>query len=165
MGNNRSINAICILDSNEIKGNVYFHQCNFSSSTKVKFYLKGTPLKTHAIHIHEYGDLRKGCTSLGPHYNPNNTTHGSILYKMERHAGDLINNIVFDENGKFEYEYEDSLLNVYDILGRSVVIHEKPDDLGLGKGKDREESLKTGNAGNRICCAIIALSEKCDIEH
>ena len=54
----------------------------------------------HAIHIHEFGDTTDGCKSLGPHYNPENTTHGSFLYPDNpRHVGDLINNflLVLDE--------------------------------------------------------------------
>lgn len=165
MGNYNSINALCLLESNLINGYVYFHQCQPGAKTKIKFSLKGTPLKTHAIHIHQFGDLRKGCDSLGPHYNPFNTTHGSILYNMDRHAGDLINNVTFDKNGVFEYEYEDPLVNIKDVLGRSIVLHEKIDDLGLGQDLNKEESLKTGNSGTRICCGIIALSEKNDIIH
>ena len=38
------------------------------------------------------------------------------------------------------------------IIGRSVVIHSGEDD--LGRGGD-EESLKIGNAGSRIGCAVI----------
>jgi Cu-Zn family superoxide dismutase len=163
MGNYNSLNAICILKSEKVNGIIYFHQCKPKSHVKVKFSLKGEPFKIHAIHIHEYGDMTNGCESLGSHYNPYNTTHGSMLYDMKRHAGDLINNITFDREGNFVYEYEDPLLNLFsnsdNIMGRSVVIHEKIDDLGLGKGDKRQESLITGNAGNRICCGIIGISK------
>jgi Cu-Zn family superoxide dismutase len=157
-----SKNAITTLQSNSVNGFVLFHQCDAQKPVKVKFYITGPPNQTHAIHIHEFGDLRKGCESLGPHFNPTNQTHGSIFHNMPRHAGDLINNIVFNNDGLFQYEYYDNSIslypNIYSIIGRSIVIHEKSDDLGLGKGKNKEESLKTGNAGKRICCGIIGLA-------
>ena len=37
-------------------------------------------------------------------------------------------------------------------MGRSVVVHAKEDDLGLGHDKG---SLTTGNAGTRIGCGVI----------
>jgi Cu-Zn family superoxide dismutase len=161
----KDMNAICILKSDTVNGYVSFHQCNIYERVRVKIQLKGPPGQTHAIHIHEYGDMRKGCDSLGAHYNPYETTHGSMLYEMPRHAGDLINNVTFDQRGHFYYEYDDRLINLFpsasidNILGRSIVIHEKEDDLGRGKGAQREESLKTGNAGKRICCGIIGLCQ------
>ena len=35
-------------------------------------------------------------------------------------------------------------------------MHALKDDLGKGKGKARAESLKSGNAGARLACGIIA---------
>ncbi len=164
---NTSKNAIATIVSDTVNGYVLFHQCDSTKPVSVLFNLNGPKNETHAIHIHQYGDLRKGCESLGPHFNPTNTTHGSIYYhNMPRHAGDLINNIDFNNNGLFKFMYEDYTISLYNyskcILGRSIVIHKGIDDLGLGQGAKKEESLKTGNAGGRIACGVIGL---CEWEH
>ena len=41
------------------------------------------------------------------------------------------------------------------IIGRAIIVHKDPDD--LGKGGDAE-SKKTGNAGARIGCAVIGFT-------
>jgi superoxide dismutase, Cu-Zn family len=150
------ISAICELKKENSVGIVKFHQCP-GRKTIITMNFSGMPKdKTMAIHIHEYGDTRKGCDSLGAHFNPDNVTHGSMAYpKFPRHAGDLINNIHTDKNGQFSYTYEDTLVNLKDVLGRSIVIHEGVDDLGQGGNK---ESKTTGNAGKRFMCGIIGLS-------
>jgi Cu-Zn family superoxide dismutase len=152
-------NAICILDKN---GYVTFKQCCIHHSVTVTFNLINFPKESiHAIHIHEYGDTTDGCKSLGLHYNPKNTTHGSFMISENpRHAGDLINNFKSDKSGSFQFQYEDESITLFgedSILGRSVVIHEGRDDLGLGKGDKRKESLISGNAGKRIVCGVIGL--------
>jgi Cu-Zn family superoxide dismutase len=43
------------------------------------------------------------------------------------------------------------------ILGRGLIIHADPDDCGQG---ENEDSLKTGNSGKRIACAIIGYSKQ-----
>lgn len=151
--------AICFLPNH---GYVLFIQESKSKKVKVIFRLENfDPFSIHAIHIHEYGDLSNGCISLGFHYNPFNTKHGSrLIPNKERHAGDLINNLYTDSNGNFVYEYIDDLITLYgeeSILGRSVVIHEGIDDLGCGKNELEKESLISGNAGKRISCGIIGL--------
>jgi Cu-Zn family superoxide dismutase len=91
--------------------------------------------------------------------------------ELGRHAGDLINNIKSDDEGNFVYEYNDELLNLFGpiqttIIGRSVVIHDGVDDLGLGglnndgtvDWKKFETSLENGNAGSRMACAIIGIA-------
>ena len=93
------------------------------------------------------------------------STHDLLRFvknkNCQSHAGDLLNNIKADSNGRFYYEYLDYRINLFgdvseSIIGRSVVIHNGVDDLGLGNNK---ESLETGNAGERIACAIIGHSK------
>ena len=52
-------------------------------------------------------------------------------------------------------EFYDELVTLYgpnSVFGRTLVIHDGIDDLGLGGNK---ESLITGNAGGRLACAVI----------
>ncbi len=75
-----------------------------------------------------------------------------------RHVGDL-GNVQADADGNGRYEHSDTqvhLFGLYSVIGRSCVLHKKTDD--LGEGGD-EESKKTGNAGARIACGVIGLSE------
>lgn len=107
----------------------------------------------HGMHIHEKGDPRKCCDSLGGHYNPFNKSHG-CLHDDNRHLGDL-GNIEFNENGECIVVLHDKLLRVsgeHSIIGRSIVIHENADDCGRGTNAD---SKKTGNSGKRIAYGII----------
>lgn len=71
-----------------------------------------------------------------------------------RHIGDL-GNIEVTQDGVAHIEGWDhylSLVGVRGAIGRTLVIHEKPDDLGRG---GTEESLKTGSAGARVACGVI----------
>ena len=108
----------------------------------------------HGFHIHEFGDLSDGCKSAGGHYNPDGVDHGDI---DKGHAGDL-GNIVADENGTAEVRLVLKRVDLFgdrNIIGRAIVVHADEDD--LGKGGD-EESLKTGNAGDRLGCGVIRLA-------
>jgi Cu-Zn family superoxide dismutase len=155
-------NAIAIFDDKNVKGNVHFHECYENEGIIVDFNLKGfKPNAIHAIHIHEFGDTTNGCESLGSHLNLTKNIHGSIEIDINKsHTGDLINNLKADRNGNFNFKYFDPRIsisgNVFNsIIGCSVVIHEDQDDLGLGVGAKRKESLKSGNSGKRIACSVI----------
>jgi len=165
-------NAIAVFNESEksdIKGTISFHQCSGNDGTVVTFNLYDMiPEKEVACHLHNWGDTTNPCASLGPHFNPENTTHGSLLIpERPSHAGDLLNNITPNKSGEFKFKYYDPRICIMgdvskSIVGRSVVIHEGVDDLGLG---GNAESLETGNAGGRISCAIIGQSTPRAISH
>lgn len=68
--------------------------------------------------------------------------------------GDL-GNIEADDNGVAKVNITDKLIalsGTNNIIGRAIVIHADPDDLGLGGFDD---SKTTGHAGLRVACGII----------
>ena len=138
--------AIATLDS----GTVVFEDLR-SGSVSVTVDVCSSALTDglHAFHIHESGDMSCGCKSMGPHYNPTHSNHGSLT-SIERHAGDLGN--VMARNGCVQTKLEMPDARVSDLVGRGVVFHEGPDDLGRG---GTEESMQTGSAGARLLCAPI----------
>lgn len=105
----------------------------------------------HGFHVHESGSTIDGCASMGGHYNPHGHSHGGPSAEV-RHAGDLGN--VASVGGCIAHSQVVDL-RVQDLVGRGVVLHGLPDDLGRGVGPDRAESLRTGNAGPRVLCAPI----------
>ncbi|AGE55587.1 superoxide dismutase (Cu-Zn) [Acanthocystis turfacea Chlorella virus MN0810.1] len=154
--NTKSVQAIAVL-SGDVNGTAKFVE--EGNKVRIDLDIKGLkPNFEHGFHVHQAGDLSEGCTSACAHFNPFNTTHGGPESKV-RHVGDL-GNIKTDKNGKAKYSFYDSMIKLRgkcNIIGRMIVIHDKTDD--LGKGGDAE-SLKTGNAGKRIACAVIGYAKE-----
>lgn len=150
--------AVAVIQSDKqsqfkITGTVNFQDIG-NNITRIYGQISGLPDGPHGFHIHEYGDIRKGCTSLGGHFNPHNHYHGGPASHL-RHVGDLGN--LLSHNGTASFDFTDHLVTLsgdYSILGRSIVIHQGKDDLGQG---GNAESRRTGNAGPRLGCGIIAL--------
>ena len=145
--------AQCILEhSDTVKGSILLIQAP-GTPTLIKGSITGLEPGKHGFHIHEFGDMSDGCKSMGAHYNPDDVQHGDLA---EGHVGDL-GNIEADENGKADFSIKASrvdLIGDRSVVGRGIVVHSDEDD--LGKGGD-EESLKTGNAGDRLACGVITL--------
>jgi len=136
------------------QGVIRFSQIN-KTSCVVEGTIDGLSPGDHGLALHETGDVSRGCASLGDHYNPRNTRHGSPEnVESERHVGDL-GNIRADESGRATFRIVDPLIKVWDIIGRSVVVSSNKDDLGLG-GLAR--SKIDGNCGAGVACGIIARS-------
>jgi len=149
----QTIQAIVELEHivGDIEGFIKLKQ-KANGPTIIKGILKGLEPGKHGFHIHEFGDLSDGCKSAGGHYNPDGVDHGD---KAEGHVGDL-GNIVADQSGIARFQIKAERVELSDVVGRAIVIHADEDD--LGKGGD-EESLKTGNAGDRLACGVIRLRE------
>jgi len=114
----------------------------------------------HGLHIHEFGDMSDGCASTGSHYNPLDVTHGAPTNSpYTRHIGDLGNIAEHAEDGSvlvMMHDYMVMLSGDYSVIGRAMVVHANPDDLGLGGDDD---SLSTGNAGTRLACCDIGIAD------
>ncbi|KAG1566344.1 hypothetical protein G6F50_009235 [Rhizopus delemar] len=95
----------------------------------------------HGVHIHESGDISNGWKSTGEHFNPTNVPHGDLHHG---HLGDL-GNVEVDENGWGDLIIESDRIKVWDVIGRSIVITEKEDDL-LPSSTD-------GHSGDGLLCA------------
>lgn len=156
---NKQIIAISYFND-KIKGTIHFYENLKDRTVLLDINLSGFDKnKTHAIHIHEAGDLTDNCAGACAHFNPFNKNHGGINSK-ERHVGDL-GNIHSDKNGNVIMQIIDKHIKLRgvkcNIIGRSVVIHEDADDNGLGGFPD---SLTTGHAGKRKTCSVIGYSKK-----
>lgn len=112
--------------------------------------LKGfAPNSKHGFHIHEKGDVSSpDLKSAGGHFNPGGKKHGGPEGD-DRHGGDL-GNITADDKGNVKTEimaHGVTLDGEKDgIIGRSVVVHAKADDL---------KTDPAGNSGDRIAGGAI----------
>lgn len=91
----------------------------------------------YAIHIHETGDCSDNFEKTGSHYNPSSQEH-------PYHAGDMPPLLAY--HGYAFMVFYDRRFTIPEIMGRSVVIHEFPDDF---------TTQPSGNSGQKIGCGEI----------
>lgn len=96
----------------------------------------------HGFHIHEYGNCEGGhepnpFPNTGEHWNPDRQPHGN-------HAGDFP--VLFSNHGYARMSFFSDRFNIEDIIGKSVVIHESPDDY---------RTQPSGKSGMKIGCGEI----------
>lgn len=120
---------------------------------KVRFELTADNLTPgeHAVHLHENGDCSaEDASSAGGHWNPTMKPHGKRGDGTSYHKGDIGNmSVGQDGKGTMTLSVDGWSIGGADstnVLGKSVIIHEKPDDF---------TSQPSGNAGARVSCGVI----------
>ena len=144
--------------SDRIRGTVYFNQKCPNSPVEISGTIWGLPPNSeHGFHVHELPNLTGNCSGAGGHFNPFNRKHGAPTNdESSRHVGDM-GNIKADRDGVARFRMVDNVMSmdtgVRGISRRAVMVHSGKDDLGTGGNPG---SWKTGNAGKRLACGVIA---------
>jgi len=132
---------------NKVTGTVTFTPV--ADGVQVHAEITGLTSGKHGFHVHEFGDCSAAdAASAGAHFNPTHKAHAGPD-APERHVGDM-GNIQADASGKGTLEYVDHQISLTNeqrsAIGRSVVVHAKPDDL---------KSQPAGDSGARVACGVI----------
>jgi superoxide dismutase, Cu-Zn family len=106
----------------------------------------------HGFHVHENGTCDPpDFTSAGGHFNPTGAEH-ACPPTTPRHAGDL-GNIELADDGSGHLELTTDLLaldGADSVIGKAVLLHGHVDDCA---------SQPSGDAGPRLACGVVALSQ------
>jgi Cu-Zn family superoxide dismutase len=143
--------AVAILlptTGSKVEGRITFTQAD--NGIHVKGQISGLAPGEHGFHVHEWGVWSPDGKAAGSHFNPAAQQHGE-REASKRHVGDL-GNITANENGNAAIDFVDPHLTfhgAHSIIGRGLVVHEKPDDY----------SQPVGNAGGRVAVGVIGVAQ------
>src|SRR6201993_1797172 len=144
------LKAVAVLHptaGSKVSGTVTFTE--EADGVKVRAEITGLTPGNHGFHVHEFGDCSAAdASSAGAHFNPTNQPHAGPD-AAARHEGDM-GNIEADASGNAKLDYVDHQISLTNdaksAIGRSVVVHAKPDDL---------KTQPSGDSGARIACGVI----------
>jgi Cu-Zn family superoxide dismutase len=111
--------------------------------------IDGLPEGAHAYHVHLFGDCSAiDASSAGPHFNYTGSSLDPDVPMITGNLGDLL------ARGKRTTTHHAripgaTLQGPFSIIGRSVVIHEHPNDPAV---------TPDGGAGRRIACGVIGVA-------
>lgn len=138
--------------SNSVKGDLIL--TDEGSAVSIRGVITGlTPGKEHGFHVHEVGECSlPNFQSAGAHFNPTKDPHGGPK-SAARHLGD-IPNLKADKDGHATLDINVKGVTLVDkdgapheIMGKSLVVHAKPDDY---------KTQPSGDSGDRIACGVIS---------
>ena len=132
----------------ELHGKVTFREVY--NGTIVSVFVEGLPENEagnfFGFHIHDggscTGDASDPFRNAGEHYNPAKVMHPF-------HAGDLP--VLLGNNGVAWCEFYTDRFYPEDVVGKSIVIHNMPDDF---------RSQPSGDAGEKIACGVIRMGRE-----
>jgi len=144
------LKAVAVLHptaGNKVSGTITFTEV--ADGVQVQAEITGLTPGNHGFHAHEFGDCSAAdASSAGAHFNPTHEPHGGPD-AAERHVGDM-GNVQADASGKAKLEYVDHQISLTNdqrsVIGRSVIVHAKADDL---------KSQPAGDSGARVACGVI----------
>jgi len=144
------LKAIAVLHptaGSKVGGTVTFTEV--ADGVQVQAEITGLAPGNHGFHVHEFGDCSApDASSAGAHFNPTSKPHAGPD-ALERHVGDM-GNVEADASGKAKLDYVDHQISLTNdqqsVIGRSVVVHAKADDL---------KSQPSGDSGARVACGVI----------
>ncbi len=146
----RAIATLLPAKDSKVKGTIRFESAGGADQLDVIADVEGLPPGKHAFHVHVLGDCSApDGKSAGPHFN----FEGSSLAPpadIKRITGDL-GELTADAQGVARFRAsiaKAKLHGPYSILGRSVVVHEKPND---------PTKPPEGGAGARLGCGVIGI--------
>ncbi len=124
-----------------------------ADGVQIQAEITGLTPGNHGFHVHQFGDCSAAdASSAGAHFNPTNKPHAGPD-AVERHVGDM-GNIEADASGSAKLDYVDHQISVTtdkeSVIGRSVVVHVKADDL---------KSQPAGDSGVRVACGVIGIAK------
>jgi Cu-Zn family superoxide dismutase len=133
----------------KVKGEVNFTEEN--GQVRFELTAEGLTPGEHAVHLHEKGDCSAAdASSAGGHWNPTMKPHGKRGAGNSFHKGDIGNMTVgADGKGTMQLSIDGWSIGGADstnIIGKSVIIHEKADDF---------TSQPSGNAASRVSGGVI----------
>uniref|UniRef100_A0A1L8E464 superoxide dismutase n=2 Tax=Nyssomyia neivai TaxID=330878 RepID=A0A1L8E464_9DIPT len=137
-------------------GSVIFRQFTDFDPVVVNLNVTGLTPGKHGVHIHQYGDLTESCKSTGPHFRRS-----------------LIGNIEAKEDGTASVEFASpylSLCGPNGIIGRSLVVHEKPieynrfPDIAAAPSDIEEDNpsppqTEEQKVGGIVACGVITITK------
>jgi len=148
------LQAIAVLhptSGNKVAGTITFTE--EADGVRIHAEITGLTPGKHGFHVHEFGDCSAAdLSSAGAHFNPTNKPHAGPD-DMQRHVGDM-GNIEADASGAAKLDYVDHNISLVreqsSVIGRSVVVHAKADDL---------KTQPAGDSGARIACGVIGIAK------